>query len=271
MEAEPSFGKAANTSGSQTNPITGEAANTTRGAIPVDKNNFQPRVGIAYELTPKTVLRSSFGIFFDTYGNNYAQTHQGNRGNWPFAFPQTVSGINAEVPTFFLENPFPGPAEGSAVPLGCQQCLNVWKATSRTPYVEQWTFSLQRQLTQSLLLEAAYFGSHALKQSGQIIDNTASFAAPGPIQERQLRPEFPAFISNGTNSFPAWYNGLTLKAEKRFSRGSSFLLSYTWSKNLNVLGLLCQWRIGRAAVFQPKPGLTAAITRVWLGTTFPTG
>ena len=38
-------------------------------------------------------------------------------------FPQTVSGINAEVPTFFLENPFPGPAEGSAVPLGCQAVL----------------------------------------------------------------------------------------------------------------------------------------------------
>jgi len=220
---------------SKTNPITNEAPNISPGAIDPDRNNFQPRFGIAYEVTPKTVVRTSFGIFFDTYGNNYAQTQQGNRGNWPFAFPQTVTALNRATPTAFLQNPFPGPASGSRVPLGCQQCLNVVHGSSRTPYVEQWTLSVQRQITSSFLIEAAYFGSHALKQSGQIIDNTAIVAGTTPIASRQRHPQFPAYVLNGVNIFPAWYNGLSLKFEKRYSQNLHFLVSYTWSKTLNYL------------------------------------
>jgi len=219
----------------RTNPITNAAATIPLGSLVPDRNNFQPRVGLAYELTPKTVVRASYGIFFDTFGNNYGQTQQGNRGNWPFAFPQSAPGLNRTVPTAFLENPFPGPAQGSSTPLGCQQCLNVWKDTSRTPYVQQWTLSIQRQLTPTWMVEGVYFGSHGLKLSGQIIDNTAVTPGPGSFKDRQLRPEFPPYVLNGMNIFPSYYNALSLKIEKRFSTGLTFLGSYTWSKNLNVL------------------------------------
>jgi hypothetical protein len=124
------------------NPITGEPPNVRRGLIDPDRNNFQPRIGIAYQLSPKIVLRAGYGIFFDTYGTNYAHTQQGNRGNWPFAFPQSLSGLNATLPDAFFPNPFPVKAEGSRTPLGCQQCLNNWNPTSRTPYVHEWTFSV---------------------------------------------------------------------------------------------------------------------------------
>ena len=142
-----------------------------------DYRNLQPRVGFAYQVNRNTVVRASYGIFFDTFGVNYAQTQQGNRGNWPFAFPQTVSGLNATTPNAFLANPFPGQAAGSAKPLGCQQCLNVWPGTSRTPYVEEWTFSLQHQLGESVKLEARYFGSHGVKIDSQLIDNVAVYPA----------------------------------------------------------------------------------------------
>src|SRR5207253_4019078 len=179
--------------------------NIRRGSIVPDHRGFQPRVGVAYELTPKTVVRTSYGIFFDTFGNNYAQTQQGNRGNWPFAFPQQVTALNRTVPAAFLQNPFPGPAQGSKTPLGCQQCLNVWEPTSRTPYVQQWTFSLQRQITPTLLGEAVYFGSHGLRLSGQIIDNVAVTPGPGNFQDRQRYPQFPPFVLNGANIFPSYY------------------------------------------------------------------
>ncbi len=220
---------------SLTNPITNEAPTISPGAIDPDRNNFQPRFGIAYELTSKTVIRSSFAIFFDTYGNNYAQTQQGNRGNWPFAFPQTVTALNRSTPSAFLQNPFPGLAAGSRIPLGCQQCLNVVRSSSRTPYVEQWTLSVQRQVTTSFLIETAYFGSHALKQSGQIIDNTAVTPGAGPVSARQRHPQFPAYVLNGVNIFPSWYNGLSVKLEKRYSNNLHFLVSYTWSKTINFL------------------------------------
>src|SRR5581483_1589157 len=51
-----------------TNPITNEPANIRRGGIDPDRNNFQPRVGIAYQLNDKTVVRTSYGIFFDSFG-----------------------------------------------------------------------------------------------------------------------------------------------------------------------------------------------------------
>jgi len=214
----------------QKNPITGQPANASPGMIDPDRRNFQPRAGIAYQVNRATVVRASYGIFFDTFGINYAQTQQGNRGNWPFAFPQTVSGLNATTPDAFLANPFPGQAAGSPKPLGCQQCLNVWPGTSRTPYVQQWTFSLQRQLGDSIKLEARYFGSHGVKIDAQLIDNVALFPAVGPIAPRQLWPQFPAYVLNGYNGYASYYDGLSLVLERRFSRGLLVSANYTWSK-----------------------------------------
>lgn len=218
-----------------TNPITNEPANIRHGVIEPDRNNFQPRIGIAYQVNPRTVVRSSYGIFYDTFGINYAQTQQGNRGNWPFAFPQSVSGLNSGVPTLFLQNPFPSAASGSRTPLGCQQCLNAWTGTSRTPYVQQWTLSVQRQLTSTLKAEAIYFGSHGVKISSQLIDNTAIVPGPGPIAPRQIWPQFPAYVNNGYNGSQSWYQGLSLSLERRFARGLSFSVNYTRSKTMNYV------------------------------------
>jgi TonB dependent receptor len=82
-----------------------------------DRNNFAPRVGIAYQLSPKTVVRASYAVFYDSFGVNYGQTQQGNRGNWPFAFPQTAASLNAGLPDAIFPNVFPTAAQGSSVPL----------------------------------------------------------------------------------------------------------------------------------------------------------
>jgi hypothetical protein len=230
----------------QTNPITGEAATIRPGGIPPDRNNFAPRAGIAWQLSPRTVVRSAFGIFYNTFGSNYVQTQQGARGNWPFAFPQAIAGLNQEIPNAIMPNPFPGPATGSRTPLGCQQCLNVVKETSRTSYVEEWTFSIQHQLARQWGVEAAYFGSHGVKLVGQLIDNIAVEPGPGPFRNRQRWPAFPPFIQNGYNAFPSWYHGVSLKLDKRFSRGLSFLASYTFSKNLNIVDNLSNASLGGA-------------------------
>ena len=102
-------------------------------------------------------------IFNDVIGEN-PQEQQGNRGNWPYSFPQSVGGLNTGVPTAYLQNPFPGPAAGSDTPLGCQQCLEVAHDGTRTPYVQMWSLSVQRQLTPSTMLQASYFGSHGIHQ-----------------------------------------------------------------------------------------------------------
>lgn len=230
------------------NPITGAEATIRRGGIDPDRNNFAPRAGFAYQIDQKTVVRSSFGVFYDTFGVNYAQTQQGNRGNWPFSSPQTVTGLNATVPNAFFPNPFPGPAVGSPTPLGCQQCLNMYHDTSRTPYVLQWTFSVQRQITSSIMAEGVYFGSHGVKVSGQLLDNTAAYPGPGPISARTQNPQFPAYISNGYNGFHSYYEGMSIKLDKRFSKGLLIQGNYTWSKTLNQNDSLAS---GGGAVGQP--------------------
>ncbi|HET6220417.1 MAG TPA: TonB-dependent receptor [Acidobacteriaceae bacterium] len=220
------------------NPITGAAPNIRAGLIPPDHNNFQPRVGVAYGVNDRTVFRASYGIFADVFGPNYAQTQQGNRGDWPFSFPQTVSGLNSGVPNAFLANPFPGPAEGSATPLGCEQCLDAYGPESRTPYVQEWTASMQRTLSPSMMFELTYFGAHGIKLGSQIVDNTATVPGPGPITARQVYPDFPVFVDNGFNRFASHYNALNVKFEKRYSKGLTLAANYTWSKNIDYVDSL---------------------------------
>jgi len=216
------------------NPITGEPANIRRGTIIPDKNNFAPRAGIAYTISPKTVLRASYAIFYDNFSMNWAHTQQGNRGSWPYAFPQSEGSLNATLPNAFLQNPFPGPAAGSTTPLPCQ-CLNTAFNTTRTPYTQEWSLSLQRQLTPSTKLDLAYFGSHSINLISFIADNTAMTPGLGPIQARQRWPQFPPYGLNHYNAFPAYYDGLEVSLTKQYSQNLHFLASYTWSKTIDYM------------------------------------
>jgi hypothetical protein len=214
------------------NPITGLTANAPRGLIDPDWHNFSPRVGIAYQVTPKTVVHTSLGIFFATAGDT-AQFQQGDRGNWPFSFPQTVSDLNLGLPNAFFPNPFPGPAQGSATPLGCQQCLEVAEDRSRTPYVEEWTLSIQHAFTDSLRFETNYVGNHGLKLGAQILDNVATTPGTDSYTNRQPWPNFSPFVDNGYNGFSSWYDGMTLQLDWRTSRNLTFLVNYAYQKTLD--------------------------------------
>jgi hypothetical protein len=220
----------------QKNPITGEAANIPPGGVPPDRNNFAPRLGVAYAISPRTVVRASAGVFYDSFGANYIQAPNGPKGDWPFAFPQSVAGLNASTVNAQIPNPFPGNPVGSPTPSSaCSQCLNLDKNSSRTPYVEEWTLSLQRQIGSNLTVEGAYFGSKGNKGAAQIIDNTASSPGPAPYSSRQKFPQYSPYILNGYNEFPSWYNGASLRVQRHYSHGLSFMASYTYSKNIDYL------------------------------------
>ena len=217
-----------------TNPITGAAPNIMPGVIPANYHGFQPRVGIAYSVTPKTVIRSSFGIFDDLFGSNQ-QSLTGTRANWPYAFTQSEGGLNTSTPTAFILDPFPaGAPVASATPTCCGQEANTDPSSTRQPYVEEWSFSVQRQLSPSMKVEAAYFGAHGVKLSAQVIDNIGYPDSPtASYTTRQKWPQFSPYIMNNYNEFMSWYDGLDVKFERQFSKGMSLLASYTWSKALD--------------------------------------
>ena len=215
-----------------TNPVTGAPANIRRGMVAPDYRGYQPRIGIAYRITPKTVVRTSYGIFSEAYGVKQ-QGDQGNHGNWPFAFAQTIGSLNLTLPTAFLANPFPGPPCCVTAAEGLTEGVNSYYSTSRVGYVHEWNFSLQRQLTPSLMLEAAYFGSHGVKLPGQIIDNTGEYPGTTPLATRTKWPDFPPYIENNYNEFSSEYNGMSLKLERHMSRNLMFLIAFTWQKTLD--------------------------------------
>jgi hypothetical protein len=231
-----------------TNPLTNAPANIRRGGIPPEKKDFAPRLGIAYTVTPRTVIRTSYGIFFNTFGSQYIQGPQGARGNWPFAFPQLLTGLNQGVPTALLPNPFSGNPPTSPY---YQQVLNVDNNSSRTPYVHEWTFSLQRQIGTSLAIEAAYFGSKGVKLCGQIIDNTAIVPGSGPISARQMFPQLAPYILTNFNEFPSSYEAGSLQVKKRLSHGLQFSVAFTHSKNLNMVDNLSNAGLGGAPTSNP--------------------
>ena len=97
--------------------------------------------------------------------------------------------------------------------------------------MQQWNSTLERQVGTSLVLRAAYVGSHGNHLNLNINENVA-FPGPGPVPPRQPYPSYGTISAWEPRGFSN-YDGLQLSAEKRFSGGLSFLAAYTWSKSLD--------------------------------------
>jgi|GEM_PF-2059617 len=238
----------------QKNPITGAAPTIRRGGITPDRNNFAPRFGFAYQVTSSMVVRASAGIFFDSFGSNYIQASQSAAGNWPFSSPQTISGLNATAVNAQLPNPFAnfGNPTGQATTTGCSQCLNVDPATSRTPYVSEWTLSIQKQFGQSLGVEVAYFGSKGTKLTAQMLDNIAPTPSADPNNLQTVRfPGWSPWVLNGYNEYNSEYDGLAVRVQRQYTHGLSYLVAYTYSKNIDQVDNLSSGNIFGTATENP--------------------
>ncbi|HWB96099.1 MAG TPA: hypothetical protein VG672_05340, partial [Bryobacteraceae bacterium] len=212
------------------NPVTGAGPNVRARYIDPDWNNFAPRLGLAYALTPRISLRAGAGIFYSfTDGIQFAADPA---GNWPFGFSESVGPLNE----FFAETPFTNPfsrSAGVAMPSGPEgQGGYAMDPRMKTPYATQWNFGIQTQLPGDLLFEATYLGSTSVKLLNSVWVNLA-VPGPGPVQSRRPYPQY-SMIDYDQNTAPAHYNGLSMKVQKRFANGLSFLSSYTWSHTLDI-------------------------------------
>ena len=219
------------------NQITGQGPNTRRSLVDPDFNNFAPRLGLSYGITPQTTFRVGFGLF---YSSNYRWEAQGERGNWPYAISNNLSGENTDtdgpgtltpITTFFSPAVLPGPGTTPS-------SLFTVGRHNRTPYTEQWNGGVQRMLSPSTMLEVNYVGSLGLKES---MYNDLNAALPGPGDPGTAAHPDPYgnlygsmwYIINASN---ASYNSLQIKLEKRLSHGLQFLSSYAWGHQIDVGG-----------------------------------
>jgi hypothetical protein len=103
-----------------------------------------------------------------------------------------------------------------------------------TSNMQQWNFSVERQVTSSIVLRGSYVGTRG-NHLYIALDEDVAYPGPGSIPARRPWPQY-ASISSWEPIGISNYHALELSAEKRFSGGLSFLAGYTWSKALDMGG-----------------------------------
>ncbi len=209
------------------NPATESIVQLGQGGIPragynADLNNFAPRLGIAWSpgTSSKWVLSSGYGIYYD-------QSALAPSEGMFFSPPYFISQVfipSAQLPVI-LENPFP-----SNFPQFIPNSAFTYQRNLRTPYMQQWNFSVQRQLTRASAAELSYVGTKGTK----LIENRDINQANASPQQPNLRPvpqfaDIDAYESRGSSN----YHALQARFSQRLHAGLSALASYTFSKSID--------------------------------------
>jgi Carboxypeptidase regulatory-like domain/TonB dependent receptor/TonB-dependent Receptor Plug Domain len=221
------------------------------------KHNFAPRVGFAYQVTPKLVARGGFGIFYNAFENQGYGPNDGE--NYPFVF--NFSWFNTNDWTPIGSNPAanPNPWSGCATagPGGVATLSSGFSCMSfspsvvnasglglqgltfafQTPYTISSNFTLQYQLRPTLTVQAGYVTTQGRHLQTGIGANNVQQILPSGTATNPFKP----FAGFGGGSYQATvgsssYNGLQTKIEKQFTGGLNFLATYTWSKSFSDAG-----------------------------------
>jgi hypothetical protein len=242
--------------GTQQLDYLGQNGNS-RSARQLHYDNVAPRIGFSFLASPKTVVRSGFGIvFIDQSGITT-----------PFTTPQfpfiqnvqqkTQDSVNAAFALSGGPSVAPIPFTPDA---GLGQSVYTAKKTAGSGYVEQWNLAVQRSITNNMSAEIAYVGSHIvhvgipdsnlnqlttaqLAQGSSLLTQVnnpyfgqipiSSSIGTKTVSQAQLLKPYPRFLNVATyrnNSGTTNYNAIQGKVEQRFSHGVSFLFAYTHSK-----------------------------------------
>jgi hypothetical protein len=213
--------------------------------------DFAPRVGLAYQITPKLVVRGAYGMFYGGFENLGGAPDPGY--DYPFTVNLLFSAPNGNVlPMLYpngqqatLENGLtaanPDPASPNFSPngLGLVGFQRPWK----TAYTQEWNGSVQYQLSDAQTITVAYIGNnthHLLNGEKRNIPNI--LLPPGTDKTHYL--PFPDFGENSDYLNPngaAYYNAVQITFERRFKQGLNLLADYTRSvckgDYRNILGL----------------------------------
>ena len=191
-----------------------------------DYNNLAPRLGIAWNFSPNWVLRSGYGIYYDSgmFTVNSAQYFNPPIFNLSVYFPSAAGLLT-------LQNPFPSSA-GYVPPAG----LNVLNPNLPTPYIQQWNLSLQRSLRTWGNFTASYAGSKGTKLV-RPYDLNQPEPGSGDLQTRRAEqnPLYGAygnifFIDDGGNSS---FNSLQLNYNRTLGTRYSIWAAYTYSHSID--------------------------------------
>ena len=230
---------------------------------PTDFSDIGPRAGFAYRVTPKTVVRGGFGIFYEATSNGGCGCTLGANGS----FAQVSDGLNAPFnwdgglpkPAGYQPPPFLGPSIGNGLSVDY-----MGPTFGKAPRIYNWSFNIQREIGK-FLVEVEYAGNRGRSLNSTIDLNQVnpSYLYLGPLLQQSitspsvvaagfkkpysnfpdtgtlaqsLRP-FPQFLnvfSRNSGLGRTWYDAATLKVQRRFGAWQ-FTSSYVRSKTLALL------------------------------------
>jgi len=227
------------------------------GLVQTQKTNFVPRVGLAFQLDPKTVLRGGVGLFYNSFEN---QGYGPNIGeNYPFVYNfgyleknlgiPSVQPISSGSPWAGCATAGPGSTATLNAGLSCIQftplqvnasglSLQGLQFAYHTPLTISVNATVQRALTRTLSAQVSYVLTESSNlQTGVSTNNVTQLLAPGASTQNAVPfPDFSHGSSYHQTVGRSNYNGLQTKLEKEFDNGLQFLAAYTWSKTLSDAG-----------------------------------
>ena len=205
-----------------------------RGLVHPDYKDYGPRLGLAYSIDPKTVVRAGYGISY-TFFNRPGSAQEGINA------PQALFGVLSQtipaggaVPATFLTtlNSFSTNIASPSAFNPANSNVVYTPPDSKWPYIQNWFLSVQRQLPKNTIIELSYNGNHSLRLPIIADYNQAYPNQPGQSLGVTARVPIPTF-GPITWLYPAGdnhYNGLSARVEHRLTKGLYVLNSFTWGK-----------------------------------------
>jgi len=226
------------TSGQKFTPANSSVGRTL---VNPDKNNFAPRVGMAYQFTPKTVVRTGFGRFYMSF------ERAGSEDQLSLNLPWLVNNVVSATTTSQTANNM-RLATGYNLSLDPNAILSdpskvilvrlrAVHPNSVDASIDQWNLGIQRELAGDVVMTLDYVGTKGTHLSTLTNLNQPLFNSNGTVMNSAGAPvlPYPALgpIEYRQNNGNSMYHGMEVSVEKRYSKGLSFRGSYTFSKSID--------------------------------------
>ena len=222
-------------------------------------NKVSPRAGFAYAITPQTVVRGGYGLYYQPL------VYSGSASLAPGFVLTNVIPSQSGIPAINLSNPFPtlsttptGNTLGLSTSIGSS--LSLIDQARKAPFFQSYSADIQQELPHGFALKIGYVGGHGRNQPNslninQLSDNyfslgnaaltnkvpfqfagTGAWSSANQPYNQSLRP-FPQFttITDSVSDGISNYNALNVKVQKLFSNGLTILGAFTWASNWDNL------------------------------------
>jgi hypothetical protein len=202
--------------------VTSKEARYDRSLLLPNYHHIAPRVGLAWSINEKTVVRAGWGLFFNqaTYSIQTALTE-----NLPFFINKSVNtAATTPIPFLTTENILLASSNGTISGSGMNH-------NYRSEFADSWSLNVQRVIGPNWIVQAAYFGSHVSGADNSTYDNVP-VPGPGAIDPRRPDPLLSGFKTIRWDGYSLYHSG-TFRIEKRLDRGLSLNANYTWSKSID--------------------------------------